>query len=597
MQNYIDQFFRGILNPITGLSREQTLESLILKELSEIREHAGKACIQRFSHKNSPLVMANCGSKGSYINVSQMAVCVGQQSIRGQRVTEGFTNRVLPHFDYGDKSPLAKGFVENSFFSGLTPFEFFFHAMAGREGLLDTAVKTAETGYMQRRLIKGLEDLVVHYDYSVRNSNGEMIQFDYGDDCIDPINVEDGDLLVDFQYYWNHILSSNQFPTEKVISGTEVQKLLDTFSSEEPSSKFISEVCKFVSDKVISQINAKVSKFSSHLPLEQLQKLIRVKPSHVKMFFEKMKSKFVLSKIDSGTAIGAICAQSIGEPTTQMTLKTFHFAGVASMNITQGVPRITEIINATKNPSTPFIQANLITPTDSELAEIVKLKIEKVYLDQICVKIYQTFLDGSLCYILKLNTMVYKQVGYFFFQKCQLILIGFQLHLNESMLYEEIMSQLKPDICKITYPYVKIFPNVRRMIYLPKIFEDDISKVCISGIRNVQRVTIREDKGNFYLMIEGNGFLNVLGTKGVNGKTTASNNIHEVASVLGIEAARATIISEIKSTMHNHGITIDERHLMMLADTMTASGHVVGMTRSGFSKVKSSTIKMASVRN
>src|SRR5690606_36012968 len=132
--------------PITGLTREQTLESLILKELSEIRDHAGKACIKELSHRNSPLVMANCGSKGSYINVSQMAVCVGQQSIRGQRVTEGFGNRVLPHFGYGDRSPQAKGFVENSFYSGLNPFEFFFHAMAGREGLLDTAVKTAETG-------------------------------------------------------------------------------------------------------------------------------------------------------------------------------------------------------------------------------------------------------------------------------------------------------------------------------------------------------------------------------------------------------------------------------------------------------------------
>lgn len=156
------------------------------------------------------------------------------------------------------------------------------------------------------------------------------------------------------------------------------------------------------------------------------------------------------------------------------------------------------------------------------------------------------------------------------------------------------MSQLKPDMCKIVYPYVKIFPNVKRMVYLPKIFEDEISKVCISGNRQVERVTIREDKGKYYLMIEGNGYLNVLGTKGVNYRTTKSNNIHEVAAVLGIEAARSTIISEIKSTMANHGITIDERHLMLLADTMTASGHVVGMTRAGFSKVKSSTIKMAS---
>lgn len=415
VKNYIDQFWRGILNPITGLTREQTLESLILKELSEIRDHAGKACIKQLSHKNSPLVMANCGSKGSYINVSQMAVCVGQQSIRGQRVSEGFTNRVLPHFEYGDKSPLAKGFVENSFFSGLNPFEFFFHAMAGREGLLDTAVKTAETGYMQRRLIKGLEDLVIHYDYSVRNSNGEIIQFDYGDDCIDPINIESSDMFVDLQYYWSHILAANRFPDEAPLTNpTELKELIDGILTKEFISEFYREkIHKFFDEKIIQPIQEIVFKFEKRMPWNQLAKLIEIKPGHVKILSEKIKSKFFQSKIDPGTAIGAICAQSIGEPTTQMTLKTFHFAGVASMNITQGVPRITEIINATKNPSTPFIQANLTCATDSQLAEMVKLKIENVYLDQICEKIYQTFLDGSLCYILKLNTLVYKQVNGF----------------------------------------------------------------------------------------------------------------------------------------------------------------------------------------
>lgn len=93
---------------------------------------------------------------------------------------DGYGDRSLPHFDHKEKSAKAKGFVENSFYSGLTTTEFFFHTMAGREGLLDTAVKTAETGYMQRRLVKALEDLVSHYDGSVRNSRGEVIQFIYG---------------------------------------------------------------------------------------------------------------------------------------------------------------------------------------------------------------------------------------------------------------------------------------------------------------------------------------------------------------------------------------------------------------------------------
>lgn len=409
VKTYIDRYNRGLLNPITGLTREQTLESLILKELSEIRDHAGKACIKHISPRNSPLVMANCGSKGSHINISQMAVCVGQQSIRNQRVPEGFNKRVLPHFDFFDRSPEARGFVANSFYSGLNPFEFFFHAMAGREGLLDTAVKTAETGYMQRRLIKGLEDLVVHYDYSVRNSDGEIIQFDYGDDCLDPINIESSDMFADFDYYWNHILSINSYPQEPTLNQNQIycsaQKILQRKEFADSILPFyIEKILKFFEEKVCDKFERLKNKtHSSH---------VRICSSHVEAFLQRILRKLMESKIDPGTAIGAICAQSIGEPTTQMTLKTFHFAGVASMNITQGVPRITEIINATKNPSTPFIKAHLVDPTSVELAEIVKLKIENVYLDQICEKIYQTFIDGFLCYILKLNQLVYKQVSY-----------------------------------------------------------------------------------------------------------------------------------------------------------------------------------------
>ena len=111
---------------------------------------------------------------GCFINISQMIACVGQQAISGKRVPNGFEDRSLPHFARHSKEPAAKGFVENSFYSGLTPTEFYFHTMGGREGLVDTAVKTAETGYMQRRLVKSLEDLCMQYDRTVRNSSGKI---------------------------------------------------------------------------------------------------------------------------------------------------------------------------------------------------------------------------------------------------------------------------------------------------------------------------------------------------------------------------------------------------------------------------------------
>lgn len=141
---------------------------------------------------------------GSVINVAQMVACVGQQIISGNRIPNGFQDRSLPHFRKKSKNPPSKGFVRNSFYSGLTPPEFLFHAISGREGLVDTAVKTAETGYMARRLMKALEDLCTHYDLSVRNSVGGIVQFQYGDDTLDPACLEGDAIPVEYVRSWTH---------------------------------------------------------------------------------------------------------------------------------------------------------------------------------------------------------------------------------------------------------------------------------------------------------------------------------------------------------------------------------------------------------
>ena len=135
---------------------------------------------------NPAVIMAKTGARGNMLNLSQMAGCVGQQTVRGDRLTRGYWNRTLPHFKKGDLGAYAKGFVSNSYKSGLTPTEFFFHAMGGREGLVDTAVRTSRSGYMQRRLISALEDLKLTADGSVRNTAGNIIQFKYGEDGSDP---------------------------------------------------------------------------------------------------------------------------------------------------------------------------------------------------------------------------------------------------------------------------------------------------------------------------------------------------------------------------------------------------------------------------
>ncbi len=207
--DYIKQLESGSLQSTAGHSEDETLEALILKELSAIRDKAGKASLTALHKSNAPLTMALAGSKGSFINISQMIACVGQQAISGKRVPNGFEDRALPHFERHSKIPAAKGFVQNSFYSGLTPTEFFFHTMGGREGLVDTAVKTAETGYMQRRLVKSLEDLVQHYDATVRNSSNEVIQFEYGGDGLDPMMMEGKDKPVDFNRVLEHVKAVN----------------------------------------------------------------------------------------------------------------------------------------------------------------------------------------------------------------------------------------------------------------------------------------------------------------------------------------------------------------------------------------------------
>lgn len=135
--------------------------------------------------------MVQAGSKGNNINISQIMACVGQQNVEGKRIPFGFKKRTLPHFAKDDFGPESKGFVQNSYFRGLTASELYFHAMGGREGLIDTAVKTAETGYISRKLMKAMEDVMVKYDGSVRTSRDHLIQFLYGEDGIAGEHIED----------------------------------------------------------------------------------------------------------------------------------------------------------------------------------------------------------------------------------------------------------------------------------------------------------------------------------------------------------------------------------------------------------------------
>ena len=185
----IQDAIKGRMKPTPGITLKEDLETKVNAILSSARDKAGKIALAKLKN-NSIKRMAMIGSKGSYINLSQIVACVGPQTVDGARIKNGFKYRTLPHYPKYEISPNAKGFVASSFLSGLTPEEFFFHAMGGREGLIDTAVKTAKIGYTQRRLVKFMEDLIVNYDGTVRDSYGQLVQFNYGEDGMDATRME-----------------------------------------------------------------------------------------------------------------------------------------------------------------------------------------------------------------------------------------------------------------------------------------------------------------------------------------------------------------------------------------------------------------------
>ena len=186
----IDAYNQGNLEPMPGRSTEETLEMKIMQELGRARDMAGKIAGKYLGMENAAVIMAVSGARGSMLNLTQMVACIGQQSVRGERIRRGYTytDRTLPHFKPGDLGPEARGFIRSSYKEGLNPIEFFFHAVGGREGLVDTAVRTSQSGYLQRRLINALQDLKVDYDGMVKEqTSGLLIQFRYGQDGIDPM--------------------------------------------------------------------------------------------------------------------------------------------------------------------------------------------------------------------------------------------------------------------------------------------------------------------------------------------------------------------------------------------------------------------------
>ena len=197
VSEHVQEFKNGKLEALPGKSAQETLESIILKLLNNLRDKIGEKVFESVvTSQNSTILMARSGAKGNLLNLAQMSACVGQQALRGGRVRNGYKNRTLPVFEINDLSPISKGFISRGYKSGLKPVEYFFHAMTGRDSLMDTALRTPKSGYLYRRLANALQDLKVEYDNTVRDANKKIVQFRYGDDGIDVSKSEGGSINI-----------------------------------------------------------------------------------------------------------------------------------------------------------------------------------------------------------------------------------------------------------------------------------------------------------------------------------------------------------------------------------------------------------------
>ena len=192
----IKDYKNGTLKPYPGRTTRETLEFKIIELINHARNKTGRIMEKYLNQNNSILIMANSGARGSLLNISLLSASVGQLSLRGTRIQRGYRNRTLSHFKWGDVGPAAGGFVRHSYKSGLTPTEFFFNAITGRDTIMDTSMRTPKSGYLQRRLINAMQDLKVNYDHTVRNASGNIIQFVYGADGIDVSKSNNGKLLI-----------------------------------------------------------------------------------------------------------------------------------------------------------------------------------------------------------------------------------------------------------------------------------------------------------------------------------------------------------------------------------------------------------------
>ena len=703
VKNLIHQIQIGIFENNTGKTNQEEFETRVNAILNKAQEEAGKIGRNSLSKNNRFVTMVKAGSKGNNINIAQMISCLGQQNVDGKRIPYGFDHRTLPHFAKFDDSPDARGFVENSFIQGLTPQQLYFHAMGGRVGLIDTAVKTSQTGYIQRRLVKGLEDLQVRYDGSVRNNKNKIIQFRYGDDGIDATKIENQILPITKmsieEIYAHYQMTTNNFEEDKfTVNYTKramvrMKKQKDSLIEKTKEYiNYILEQRKEIMDKIFNnednikvhtpvhllriiqnvqhQLNIQSDSMVNITPyelyilieetIEKLNNLKYNKPTElfkvmlafylspkellmvrrfnkkaINILLELIITNYKKALVNPGEMVGIIAAQSIGEPTTQLTLNTFHFAGVASKsNVTRGVPRIEEVLSLSENPKNPSVTIYLKEneETDKQKARELMHILEFTCLRDLTKNIGIYFDPDDLNTLITTDRVLMeeyeefeKQFGEFIDdenpqKKSKWIL---RLVLDKDAMLEKnittddihfaLINSYKNSIScvysdlnsndiimrirldqSLTSKKIKSLDQSDEIHTLKNIQENILNNTILRGIKKISKVIIRKTPGRVVLrngsyISESGWVLDTIGTNladilaldSIDVNRTFSNDIRETHRTLGIEAARQTIYNELTEVLEFDGTYINFHHLELLCDRMTAAKKMCSIFRHG----------------
>jgi DNA-directed RNA polymerase subunit A' len=542
IDEHIENFRNGTLPRLPGQTLEESFEIYVMHELAVARDESGKIADDDFTLENAGIVMTRAGARGSSLNIGQMAACVGQQSVRGKRILRGYAGRALPHFVDGDPSPRARGFVYNSYQTGLDAIEFFFHAMGGREGLVDTAVRTQQSGYMQRRLINALEHIRLEYDSTVRDSAGDIIQFRYGEDGVDPAKSDHGKAV-----NVNRLIEQIKLGEEKgeVASADHVKKQLKIVENQLTPILLNQLKQNFAKNKLTAKAVTKATTQTA----EQYKRAL----------------------MEPGEAVGIVAAQSIGEPGTQMTLRTFHYAGVKEQNVTLGLPRLIEIVDARRIPSTPIMT--------------IYLKGEHAKTKEGAVEVARNIIYTS---VENLASAIYEDPV----REEIIIELNKQMMDDRAITMDELKERMELQNATVTVTDTTVEIKPKKAEQLKRMLAK-VPGYQVKGVPDIKRVLVTEENGEWVIRTDGSNLSKVLEVIGVDTSRTTTNNIHEIAKTLGVEASRNALVHEAKGVLEDQGLDVDVRHVMLVADMMTTTGDVQQIGRHGISGKKASVLARA----